>query len=88
MVGDRERGQLGEMVLNNGLHGRGNHELDALFEKGPDGPYPLRHITEDLFVVERTTRNGAYLLLMFRQRHVCLGVHLSCFRHDAGERDG
>ena len=39
---DRERGQLGEQFPHNGFHGRSKDEIDALFEKGCAGPYPLR----------------------------------------------
>ena len=41
---DRGRGQLGEEFLHYGFHGGNKDELDALFERGGDGPYPLRHI--------------------------------------------
>ena len=41
---DWERAKLGERFPHNGFHGRTKDELDALFEKGGGGPYPLRHL--------------------------------------------
>ena len=53
---DRECGQLREQFPHNGFHGRSKDELDALFEKGCDGPYPLRHIAQNFPVIGTTTQ--------------------------------
>ena len=44
---DRGREQLGEKFPHNGFHSRNKDDLDALFEKGGDGPYPLLHIAQN-----------------------------------------
>ena len=53
---DRGRGKLGEQFPHNGFRGRSKDELDALFEKGGDGPYPLRHIALKIPVIGKTTQ--------------------------------
>ena len=53
---DRGRRQLGEQFPHNVFHGRSKDELDALFEKGGDGPYPLRHIALKIPVIGKTTQ--------------------------------
>ena len=58
---DRGRGQVGEKFPHNGFHGRSKDELDALFEKGGDGPYPLRRIAQKFPVIGKATLEGAYL---------------------------
>ena len=57
---DRGRG-LGEHLPHNGFHCRGEDELDALFDKGGDGPYPLRRIAQKFPVIGKATLEGAYL---------------------------
>ena len=52
----RGRGQLGEKFPHNGFHGRNKDELDALFEKGGDQPYPLYHVAQKFPVIGTTTQ--------------------------------
>ena len=49
---DRGRRLLGEQFPHNVFQGRSKDELDALFEKGGDGPYPLRHIAQKFPVMK------------------------------------
>ena len=58
---DRRRGQPGEKFPHDGFHSRSKDELDALFEKGGDGPYPLRRIAQKFPVIGKATLEGAYL---------------------------
>ena len=85
---DRRRGPLSENPLHYGFHGRSKDELDALFEKGDDGPYPLRHIAQTFPVIETTTQKGPQRFQIFRRSHFHQHFHLLSIRHDAGGRDG
>ena len=60
---DRGRGQLGDKFPHNGLHGRRKDELDALFGKGGDGPYPLRHIGQKVFCNRKDHPKGSVAVL-------------------------
>ena len=56
---DRRCGQLGETFPHDGFHSRNKDELDALFEKGGDEPYPLGHIAQKFLVIGKTSQEGA-----------------------------
>ena len=56
---ERRRGQLDEKFPPDGFHGRSKDELDALFAKGGDGPYPLGHIAQKFPVIGKTSQEGA-----------------------------
>ena len=56
---NRGREQLDEQFPHNDSRGRSENELDALFEKGGDEPYPLGHIAQKFLVIGKTSQEGA-----------------------------
>ena len=76
---DEDQGcrQFGEKFPHNGFHGRSEDELDALFERGGDGQYPLCRISQEFPVIRKSTQKGEYLFLVFRLGHF---ISASTFR--------
>ena len=56
---DRRRGQRGAKFPHDGFHSRRKDELDALFEKGGNGPHPRGHIAQKFPVIGKTSQEEA-----------------------------